>query len=688
MPNIFSLIKRFNLVRGIPLFSKLNWLEIRRIAKKAIVEEYKKGDFIRKEGDPPDFFYCLVSGRVQSYKHNFFGHKENVEFIHRGMHLGVISALTGEAHSLTYEALNDSVVLKIPRGDFHNILKYIPQLGVELSQILSKRVRSHVQGTRSFYESKIISIYSPTKGSGSSTYAVHLALSLQKETKKKVILINIYPKQKLEDESSRGMDASFLDLKHIDGDSEKIFSNIVKDNLNIHLLNVVFDVGENFLKKQISPLVSTLVGDYHYVIVDLPNEMDDFVLEALTQSDLIHLVTLDQREDLGLTRRVIDNLELTFKERFKEDKIHIILRSAHDKLDLSFEEIGQALDFSVYTVLPFAEPSSFKPEGHSQYLTIYQCDSHSEYAQAVTRIARQIGGVRIGLALGGGAALGIAHIGIIKVLEEENIPVDIIVGSSMGAIIGGLWAIGNNAENIKKIAQEFSSKGSLFKLIDPVFPPKSGLIAGGSVKRWAKKHFGNKTFYETKIPFKATAYDLIRRQELVLENGLIIDALRKSIAIPGVIEPVRVKDQLIIDGGVLNPLPTNVLADMGIKKIIAVNVLQSPEDVSHGFDMFQQAQEQQKRIAFLKSPFQYLKFKLHQFNNFIFSPNIPDIIVRTLQASEYVIAEQSARKANIVIHPDLVGFGWFELYRVDDLIERGEQATRALLPKIKKLIEE
>ncbi len=679
MPGIFSLIARFNLVRQIPLFGKLNWFDIRRIARKAVIEEYQKGDVIRKEGDPPDFFYCVISGRMQSYTPTVHGKKASVEFIHRGMHFGIISVLTGENHSLTYEAINDSVILKIAKDDFHGLLKSIPALSLELSQILSKRVRSHVKGAKSLFESTIISIYSPAQKSGSSTYAVNLALSLQKETKKKVILLNIHARQSHETKAS-------VELKEIALEHGKIFQSVIKNELPIDLLNVVFDASDSSLKKKISPLVSTLVGDYHYLIVDLPNEMDDFVLETLTQSDEVHLVTLDEAEDLALIRKVIDRLEVTFKEKFQAEKIHIVIRASEDKVYLSFDEISKAIDFNVYTLLPYIGPAQLKEELHGSF-KICRCEENSPYARAVRSIARQIGGVMVGLALGGGAALGIAHIGVLRVLEEENIPIDMVAGSSMGAVIGALWTTGRNSREIETIAREFDTKPKLWKLFFPSIPV-AGLMSGRSLYSWFRKHFGNTRFQNTTIPLKILAYDLIRREELVLDGGSIVEALEKSTAIPGVIPPIQKRQQLIIDGGVLNPLPTSVLANYGVKKIIAVNVLQSPEDVALGFDMAERSRRETAGVAFFKAPFQFLSYRLTRMFGKLFYPNIPDIILRTLQASEYVISLQNARLANVLIHPNLTGISWFELYRVEDLIKRGEEAARQALPQIKKLVEE
>jgi NTE family protein len=263
-----------------------------------------------------------------------------------------------------------------------------------------------------------------------------------------------------------------------------------------------------------------------------------------------------------------------------------------------------------------------------------------------------------------------------------------IVGSSMGGIVGSLWAIGRDAEAIEKIAREFEHPLSKFKLLDPPIVPVSGLVRGYAIRKWLKKHFGNRTFYNVRTPLKVVAYDLIRREEIVMDGGPIVEALAKSVAIPGVIRPAQDKDQLIIDGGVLNPLPTNVLSSRGIKKIIAVNVLQSPEDVSQGFDITKSQIKSKQAVLFRRAPMRFLKFRIAQAFFKLFEPNISDIIIQTLQASGYVISEQNAQLADIVIHPDLVGIKWYQLDKVTDLIQRGEEATRAQLPAIKKLIED
>jgi NTE family protein len=289
----------------------------------------------------------------------------------------------------------------------------------------------------------------------------------------------------------------------------------------------------------------------------------------------------------------------------------------------------------------------------------------------------------------------------------------------MGALIGSLWAIGHKSDALETFAREFEKKSGMLKLFDPPFEralvmcifmllfiifghaawgffcmalaiplavPISGLVRGQAISLWLRGKLEDKQFHHLKIPFKAVAYDLHRRHEIVIDEGSLVDAVCKSIAIPGVIRPIMENGQMIIDGGVLNPLPTNVLMDMGVNKIIAVNVLQSPQEVAWSQDMEIARLKHRSKVSFQEHPFKYIGFHLENFFRKVFTPNIADIVVRTLQASEYILAETSGKHANVLIHPDLKGINWFELYEANKLIQRGEEAANKHLSSIKDLV--
>ena len=184
---------------------------------------------------------------------------------------------------------------------------------------------------------------------------------------------------------------------------------------------------------------------------------------------------------------------------------------------------------------------------------------------------------KIGLALGGGSARGLAHIGVIEVLEREGITVDVIAGTSAGAAIGALYAQGKDAGIIKEVALEMSFRQRL-SLVDLALP-KTGFIEGKKIKDLIRLVIGGDlNFSDLKIPFACVAADINTGQEVVISKGSILEAIRASISLPAIFTLVKREDRYLVDGGLVNPVPVNVVKDMGADFIIAVNVIPEVSD--------------------------------------------------------------------------------------------------------------
>jgi len=175
---------------------------------------------------------------------------------------------------------------------------------------------------------------------------------------------------------------------------------------------------------------------------------------------------------------------------------------------------------------------------------------------------------KIGLALGSGAARGLAHIGVLRVLEEERVPVAAIAGTSIGALIGALYAAGVPVTQMEEIARDVDWR-DLARLVDPVFPG-AGLIDGKKVARFIAGILPVQSFDELRVPFAVTATDVETGEDLFIKQGNLLEAVRAAIAFPGIFTPVRFGNRFLVDGGLCNPVPVDVVQELGGEKVIGV----------------------------------------------------------------------------------------------------------------------
>ncbi|MCD6233142.1 patatin-like phospholipase family protein [bacterium] len=266
---------------------------------------------------------------------------------------------------------------------------------------------------------------------------------------------------------------------------------------------------------------------------------------------------------------------------------------------------------------------------------------------------------KVGLALGGGGPKGLAHIGIIKVLEENNIPIDFIAGTSIGALIGGFYALTKDVDKMEKIALGMGWRKMLSLLAAPSFS-LGGFVKAGHIEKFFREQFGQKTFDDLKIPFVAVATDLNTGREVRIKDGYLIKAVAASISLPVIFAPVKLQNSILADGGLVNPVPDNVVREMGADIVVAVNLLG---------DYLPQSYSKNKR----KWPF----FRLL---------SVIDKSGGILQAR---LAHHYLKEADVVIVPKLSDISWMrfsDFTKAKSVIERGELSARAALGKIKNLL--
>jgi NTE family protein len=256
---------------------------------------------------------------------------------------------------------------------------------------------------------------------------------------------------------------------------------------------------------------------------------------------------------------------------------------------------------------------------------------------------------RVGLVLGSGAAKGISYIGVIKVLEQANIPIDFICGSSVGALIGGLYASTKDIKRIEEIALNTDWK-TLLALVDFAMPTK-GLINGGKIEKFLAPFLDKKTFKEMLIPINIISTDIISGHEKVFSSGYILPAIRASISIPYVMKSYAYNESFYVDGGMSNPLPVNQAKNMGANFIISVSTF---GDI--------------------------LNNSTKKTNNN--HPNLFDITFQAISVMQRSLAKTQLEFSDIKIAPNVYKYSWRDFYKAKELIAEGEIAARSVLPEI------
>jgi len=224
---------------------------------------------------------------------------------------------------------------------------------------------------------------------------------------------------------------------------------------------------------------------------------------------------------------------------------------------------------------------------------------------------------KLGVALSGGGARGLAHIGILKVLRNADIQIDFMAGSSMGGVIAASYAAGLAPSEIEEIASSVGTISNLAQLVDPTLL-KKGIFKGEKVTKLFKRYLGEKSFEDLEIPLTVTAVDLNSNQEIRISDGLVTDALRATISIPGIFVPVEKEDMRLVDGGLLNNLPVDIVRDMGADIILAVDVGWS------GFGKEQIQELNQKLIS--RVPLVDMALTLYETINLVLSRQVDDKI--------------------------------------------------------------
>jgi len=292
---------------------------------------------------------------------------------------------------------------------------------------------------------------------------------------------------------------------------------------------------------------------------------------------------------------------------------------------------------------------------------------------------------QVGLALGSGAARGLTHLGVISVLKRLEVEISCISGTSIGALIGAFLAAGK-IDELDRFAATLTFRESL-KLIDPVIP-RSGLIEGERIESFLRDHLGSVTIQELPVSFACVASDFRSGTEVVLDTGDLVRSIRASISIPGIFKPIHHRGMFLVDGGIVNPVPVEVVRKLGADFIIAVDICpRLPESCMVTSDQWDTGIDPQAVEPPESHSHTYIAGLAPQATKPATFPTVFEIIDSSIGVMESLINRDriNHEKPDVIITPALDELGRLDFYKYEAGVREGERAAWSALSEFDHL---
>lgn len=657
-----------------PLFAGLSVEDRGKLAARLQLLSLPKGATVFKQGDESDALYLIVSGHARRYR-AVEGRETLVAYLGRGDVIGETGMLTGGPRSATVRVDATSELLKLPRKDFEECLREHPPILLHLSRTLASRLIEGGQAASprpSSDQARLVAFDSALPRRERALIAWRLGAELAGQTRKKVLVVDLSPEP--------GDIARAAGLKPKPATETALRAANLRDPAALAALAQEHPSGVRILSvspatlggrlfSQLYLFLNAVRDSHELALLCLGGPRGDVERAALTEADLILMAGCDAMRP---------------QYRHMEAEVPPLAEEARRLLRLWIGDLepedAPLLIGAERLVVPWSE------EANEAYERDGRADSAfalvPKAAKMLGHLARRIGGVQVGLALGTGAALGHATIGVLKVLKREGIPIDMIAGTSMGSLIAGCYAAGYEPEEIEELALRIDKAWVYENLFWDLTVPRSGLFAGDTLLRFIRSYMGSREFSDMEIPFACVAADIETGEEVVLKQGRVAEAIRASCGLPLIFEPTQLSGRWLVDGGIVNPVPTRVISDMGADILLAVNLtVPAGERKSKLHD--------RHRLRLLDQPLNLETLRqaaMPVLPKAFRAPNFPEVFFQMIYTMEYEVAQSRLDIADVTMFPDLKGFSWTELHRAGEIILAGERSAEEALPRLKALI--
>ncbi|MEM1203708.1 MAG: patatin-like phospholipase family protein [Acidobacteriota bacterium] len=638
---------RIETLRNIPLFSYLKPEELQAVQGLFVEEVHRKGADICRAGDEGDSFYIVLSGELEVWGGDGDSRKLLSRLGPRDF-FGELALVVGGPRSATVSVSRQARLLSLSKESFNRYFLKNTKALEYFSRVICQRlaIAARDEGVEGL-GSKVVTVVAHPEMQGSTMVAATLACLLRKWTGESVLYARVH--------GDRARPGSVNPITSLAGAESGEFRRAYRPHRHLPVSLDLDLQGERATTPEgFAAMVSRLCVDFDYIVVDLGSgprpvvetvaDFSDVVVEVVRRRSE-PLVMLDpgfrRFQVLDLYNRGTRRIPLNSCEPF------VLPRDADLPAGLAPLALGERL-----------RDAPLSPLG-----------------MPLHRLTRKILGRSVGLALGGGAAFGLAHLGVIQVLEDNGLPIDLVAGCSMGSLVAIGYCAGLSVQRLTELAAILGSKSKLLNLVrrdSTLLRP--GFLSGDGIKETFEPQLGDaRTFHHLLRPCRAVATDIETGERVDLGSGSLVDAFRASCSVPIVMAPVRRGKRVLVDGGVCDPVPAEVVRNMGADICLAVNVV---PPMKKGVEMLP---SRIYRRFNLFNPLAYLGESLDM-------PNLFDIFMNSMQTLQFELGNFKAISADVRINPDLSDFTWVDFFRDKELIERGAEAAERSLPAIKRAI--
>jgi len=582
------------------LFGPLDDAVIEDIEKNIEWLYLKRGEYLCRQDERGESMFIVINGLLMAEITDQSGRRSVVGEIGRGETIGEMTIFNQDIRTASVYAYRNSDVVKISRPVFDGLSKKHPQIFKYLATLLVKRLR-RVQSRNGQPERSLTIAVVPINGNVPSREFSLL----------------------LKEELMRDGPTLHLHGKHLDS----LLTTFPK-------ASEVDEHDPNYIR--VSVWLNEQHERYKYIIYECDCTFSPWGKRCLAQTDMV----------LWIAAANDDPRPGSLEQAFQESGL---LQAINDSKLILIHTDGKKMPLSTAAWLKHRRVS-----GHF----------HLRWPNrnGMARLARIISRRSVGLVLGGGGARGFAHIGVIRALEEHGVPIDMIGGTSMGAVISSLYAMGMTYEELMAVNKGIFVKSKPFR--DYTIPVVS-LIKGRTIEKVAKSVYQNYQIEDLWLDYYAVSSNITNAEMIVHDRGSLLQAIRATSAIPCISAPTIIDGNLCVDGGVLNNLPADVMRAKGVKTLIAVDV----------------AAESNLKVDYCQMPSSWdvLWSKVLPFKKSIVCPNIIDVLMQLTTLSSEHKKEQIMKHVDIYLSPPTSKYRLLDIKKIDEIVELGYLYTREKL---------